>query len=72
MDLFTFQVLEVKSNLLHLLMIIHVNLYLSHEKTQYVDVVEAVIKEVERQRDRKVKIIWSDRGGEFSGKYDEI
>ena len=29
------------------------------------------ITEVERQLDRKVKIVRSDRGGEFYGKYDE-
>ena len=29
------------------------------------------ITEVERQLDRKVKIIRSDRGGEFYGRYDE-
>ena len=35
------------------------------------DVVQVFITEVERQSDRKVKIIRSDRGGEFYGKYDE-
>ena len=29
------------------------------------------ITEVERKLDRKVKIIRSDRGGEYYGKYDE-
>jgi len=29
------------------------------------------INEVERQLDRKVKIVWSDRGDEYYGKHDE-
>ena len=32
---------------------------------------EVYINEVERQLDRKVKIVKSDRGGEYYGKYDE-
>ncbi|GKB06474.1 retrovirus-related pol polyprotein from transposon TNT 1-94 [Tanacetum coccineum] len=32
---------------------------------------EVIINEVERQLDRKVKIVRSDRGGEYYGKYDE-
>ena len=46
-------------------------IYLLHEKSQSVDAVQAFITEVERQLDRKVKIIRSDRGGEFYGSYDE-
>uniref|UniRef100_A0A1J3K4I8 Retrovirus-related Pol polyprotein from transposon TNT 1-94 n=2 Tax=Noccaea caerulescens TaxID=107243 RepID=A0A1J3K4I8_NOCCA len=46
-------------------------LYLLHEKSQSVDAVQAFITEAERQLDRKVKIIRSDRGGEFYGRYDE-
>ena len=46
-------------------------LYLIHEKSQAVDILEVYITEVERQLDRKVKIVRSDRGGEFYGKYDE-
>jgi transposase InsO family protein len=45
--------------------------YLLHEKSQLVDALEVYITEVERQLDRKVKIIRSDRGGEYYGKYDE-
>ena len=45
--------------------------YLLHEKSQSVDSLEVYITEVERQLDRKVKIIRSDRGGEYYGKYDE-
>jgi len=32
---------------------------------------DVYINEVERQLDRKVKIVRSDRGGEYYGKYDE-
>jgi len=32
---------------------------------------EVYINEVERQLDRKVKIVRSDRGGEYYGRYDE-
>ena len=35
------------------------------------NVVEIYITEVERKLGRKVKIIRSDRGGEFYGRYDE-
>ena len=44
--------------------------YLIHEKSQAVDTLEVYINEVERQLDRKVKIVRSDRGGEFYGRYD--
>ncbi|KAJ9558377.1 hypothetical protein OSB04_012991 [Centaurea solstitialis] len=46
-------------------------LYLLHNKSQSVNAVEAFITEVERQLEKKVKIIRSDRGGEFYGRYDE-
>ena len=46
-------------------------LYMLHEKSQSVNAVELYIKEVERQLGKKVKIIRSDRGGEFYGRYDE-
>lgn len=42
-----------------------------HEKSQSVNAVESYITEVERQLGKKVKIIRSDRGGEFYGRYDE-
>ena len=45
--------------------------YLLHEKSQSVNALEVFINEVERQLDRKVKIVRSDRGGEYYGKYDE-
>ena len=37
--------------------------YLLHEKSQVVDALEIYLNEVERQFDRKVKIIRFDRGG---------
>ena len=46
-------------------------IYLLHDKYQSVNALEMYIKEVERQLDKKVKIIRSDRGGEYYGKYDE-
>jgi len=36
-----------------------------------VNALEIYINEVERQLDKKVKIVRSDRGGEYYGKYDE-
>ena len=45
--------------------------YLLHEKSKSVNVLEVFIDEVERQLDKKVKIVRSDRGGEFYGKFDE-
>ena len=46
-------------------------LYMLHDKSQSVNVVEIYINEVERQLGKKVKIIRSDRGGEYYGRYDE-
>lgn len=46
-------------------------IYLLNEKSQAIDTLEVYITEVERQLDRKVKIVRSDRGGEFYGRYDE-
>ena len=42
-----------------------------HEKCQAIIALEVFITEVERQLDRKVKIIRSDRCGEYYGRYDE-
>jgi len=36
-----------------------------------VDVLETFINEVETQLDRKVKVVRSDRGGEYYGKFNE-
>jgi len=46
-------------------------LYLLHEKSQSVDVFETFINEVERKLDRKVKVVRSDRGGEYYEKFNE-
>ena len=46
--------------------------YLLHEKSQAVDALEVYIVEVERQLDKKVKIIRLDRGGEYYGRYDGL
>jgi hypothetical protein len=46
-------------------------IYLLHEKSQSVDALEIFVTEVERQLERKVKIIRSDRGGEYYEKNDE-
>ena len=46
-------------------------IYLLHEKSQAMDALEVYITYVERQLERKVKIIKSDRGGEYYGKYCE-
>ena len=45
--------------------------YLMHENSQAIDIFEMFITEVERQLDKKIKIVRSDRGGEYYGKYDE-
>lgn len=45
--------------------------YLLKEKSEAVNILEVFITEVERQLDKKVKIVRSDRGGEFYGKYNE-
>ena len=46
-------------------------LFLVHEKSQSVDILEVFINKVERQLDRKVKVVRSDRGGEYYGKFYE-
>ncbi|KAL6318326.1 hypothetical protein AAG906_039418 [Vitis piasezkii] len=45
--------------------------YLMHEKSQAIDIFEMFITEVERQLDKKIKIVRSNRGDEYYGKYDE-
>jgi transposase InsO family protein len=47
-------------------------IYLLHEKSQAVDALEVYITEVERKLDRKVKVVRSDRGGEYYGRYDGL
>ena len=46
-------------------------IYLLHEKSQSVNALEVYIKKVEKQLDKKVKIIRSDRCGEYYRNYDE-
>jgi len=47
-------------------------IYLLHEKSQAVDALKEYITKVERQLDRKVKVVRSDRGGEYYGRYDGL
>ena len=47
------------------------HVYLLHEKSQLVNALEVHINEVERQLDKKVKIVRLDRCGEYYGRYDE-
>jgi len=47
------------------------HVYLLHDKSQAVNALEIYINEVERQLDRKVKVVRLDRGGEYYGRYDE-
>jgi len=47
------------------------HVYLLHEKSQSVNGLEVYINEVERQLDKEVKIVRSDKGGEYYGRYDE-
>ena len=46
-------------------------LFLLHEKSQPVDILEVFINEVKRQLDRKVEVIRTNRGGEYYGKFNE-
>jgi hypothetical protein len=45
---------------------------LLHEKSQAVNALEVYITEVERQLDRKVKVVKSNKGGEYYGRYDGL
>jgi len=45
------------------------HVYLLHEKSQAVNPLEIYINEVERQLDRKVKVVRSDRYGKYYGRY---
>ena len=42
-----------------------------HEKSQAIDTLEVFINKVERQLDKKVKVVKSNKGGEYYGKYNE-
>ena len=46
-------------------------IYLLHEKSQVIDALEVFVNEVERQLNRKVKVVKSDKGGEYYGRYNE-
>ena len=45
------------------------HVYLLHEKSQSVNTLKVYINEVKKQLDIKVKIVRSDRGGEYYGRY---
>ena len=45
-------------------------LYLIHEKSQSLDVFKNFKAEVENQLSKKIKVVRSDRGGEYYGRYD--
>ena len=45
-------------------------LYLIHEKSQSLDVFKSFKDEVELQLWKKIKVVKSDRGGEYYGRYD--
>ena len=47
-------------------------IYLLHEKSQVVDALEVYIVKDERQLDKKVKIIISDKGGEYYRRYNGL
>jgi len=47
------------------------HVYLLHEKSQAVNALEIYINKVERQLDRKVKVVRSDRGGKYYERYDK-
>ena len=47
-------------------------LYLFHNKSKALDVFKIFKAEVEKQCGQKIKIVRSDRGGEYYGKYTEI
>ena len=46
-------------------------MYLLLEKSQSLDTLKVFIDGVERQLDRKVKVVRFDRGSKFYGKYNE-
>ena len=45
--------------------------YLLHEKSQAVNALKIYLNEVERQSDRKVKVVRFDRVGGYYGRYNE-
>ena len=47
-------------------------LYLINEKSQSLDVFKNFKAEVENQLNKKIKVVRSNRGGEYYGRYDEF
>jgi len=47
-------------------------LYLIHEKSQSLDVFKSFKAEVKLQLEKKIKVVKSDRGGEYYGRYDGL
>ena len=46
--------------------------YLLHDKSQSINVLEIYINEIDKQLNKKVKIVKSDRGVKYYGKDDEL
>ena len=46
--------------------------YLLHKKSQLIDALKVFMNEIEKQLDKKVKIVRSNRSSEYYGKHDEI
>ncbi|RVW31096.1 Retrovirus-related Pol polyprotein from transposon TNT 1-94 [Vitis vinifera] len=55
-----------------LLEIVHTDICAPFDLPSFVDALEVYIVEVERQLDKRGKIIRSDRGGEYYGRYDGL
>ena len=47
------------------------HVYLLDDISQVVNALEIYINKVERQLDKKVKVVRTDRGGEYHGRYDD-
>ncbi|KAD6454719.1 hypothetical protein E3N88_09425 [Mikania micrantha] len=47
-------------------------LYLIHEKFEYLEMFKNFKAEVENQLDRKIKVVRSDRGGEYYGRHTDV
>jgi len=45
--------------------------YLLHEKSQAMNALEIYLNDLERQLDRNVRVVRSDRGGEYYERYNE-
>ena len=49
----------------------YIYVYLLYDKAEALDAFKTYKAEVEKQRENKIKIIRSDRGGEYYGRYTE-